>query len=131
MYIAREPRNDTQTLPFAPYKDVAKHLKQRAETDAKMHVVCYGFGGKMMKAYYPDCTYAKNKEDLLLEINNSKKNQKKLTIILGYLGINSKHPEHQDGVPLIKSKEKFHKSREFSSLEPLFKFEIIRAINSS
>ncbi|RZO18575.1 MAG: hypothetical protein EVB09_01270 [Verrucomicrobiaceae bacterium] len=131
LYIAREPRNNTQTLPFAPYKDVAKHLKQRAETGEEMQVVCYGFGGKMMKAYYPNCTYAKNKEDLLLEIDKSKKNQKKLTIILGYLDINSNHPEHQDGIPLIKSKEKFHKSREFSSLEPLFKFEIIRSISSS
>ena len=84
-----------------------------------------------MKAYYPNCTYAKNKEDLLFEINKSKKNQKKLTIILGYLDINSKHHEHQDGIPLIKSMENFHKSREFSSLEPLFNFEIIRAINSS
>lgn len=131
LYIAREPRNNTQTLPFAPYKDVAEHLKKRAERGEKMHIVSYGFGGKMMKIYYPNCTYAKNKEELLVEIDNSKKNQKQLTIILGYFEINRKHPEHQDGIPLIKSKEKFHKSREFSGLDPLFKFEIIRAINPS
>ncbi len=129
LYIAREPRNHTQTLPFAPYKDVAKHLKQRAETGDEMHVVCYGFGGKMMKFYYPNCTYVKNKEELLLEINKSKNSQKKLTVILGYLEINRKHPEHKDGIPLIKSNEKFHKSREFSGLDPLFKFEVIRAID--
>jgi hypothetical protein len=131
LYIAREPRNRTQTLPFAPYKDVAQHLKQRSERGEKMHVVCYGFGGDMMKFYYPNCTYAKNKEELLLEIDKSKKNQKKLTIILGYFEINNQHPEHQDGLTIIESKEKFHKSREFFGLEPLFKFEVIRAINSS
>ena len=131
LYIAREPRKNTQSFPFAPYKKVAQHLNERAEIGEKMHVVCYGFGGKMMKFYYPNSTYAKNKEELLFEIDNSKKNQKKLTIILGYLEINSKHPEHQDGITLIKSKEKFHKSREFFGLEPLFKFEVIRAINPS
>ena len=131
LYIAREPRKNTQSFPFAPYKKVAQHLNERAEIGEKMHVVCYGFGGKMMKFYYPNSAYAKNKEELLFEIDNSKKNQKKLTIILGYLEINSKHPEHQDGITLIKSKEKFHKSREFFGLEPLFKFEVIRAINPS
>ena len=83
----------------------------------------------MMKFYYPNCTYVKNKEELLLEINKSKNCQKKLTVILGYLEINRKHPEHKDGIPLIKSNEKFHKSREFSGLDPLFKFEVIRAID--
>ena len=131
LYIAREPRNRTQTLPFAPYKDVAEHLKQRSEGGEKIHVVCYGFGGKMMKLYYPNCTYVKNKKELLLEIDKSKQKQKKLTIILGYLAINNEHPDHRDGIPIIESKEKFHRSREFFGLEPLFKFDVIRAINPS
>ena len=127
--INSKQRKLTFNLPYSPQKEINKHVQQRKiNLDKPFEIVSYGFGGDLMKLYYPDLKVIRTSDKLKEIIKESKNQNQEVLVLFGYRYFNSKNPKNKDAIALLDSKTIFHMSRKFIGLDPMSEYEIFRLL---
>ena len=127
--INSKQRKLTFNLPYSPQKEINKHVQQRKiKLDKPFEIVSYGFGGDLMKLYYPDLKVIRTSDKLKEIIKESKNQKQEVLVLFGYRYFNSKNPKNKDAIALLDSKTRFHMSRKFIGLDPMSEYEIFRLL---
>ena len=123
-------RKLTLNRPHSTQKEIESYLKRRQDSGEVIDIISYGFGGKLMKLYFPASSIINTSDELKTKIVESNTNNRKLLILFGYRYLNSTEEENTEAMTILKSSEHFHKSREFNGLDPFSKYEVFRLINT-
>ena len=124
-------RKLTLNRPHSPQKEIEAYLNRRQDSGEIIDIASYGFGGELMKLYFPKSSLIYNEDDLKNKIIEARTDNKKLLILFGYRHLNSIENENEKAITLLDSSGDFHKSREFFALDPFSKYEVFRLINSN
>ena len=127
--INSKQRKLTFNLPYSPQKEINKHVQQRKiNLDKPFEIVSYGFGGDLMKLYYPDLKVIRTSDKLKEIIKESKNQKQEVLVLFGYRYFKSKNHKNKDAIALLDSKTRFHMSRKFIGLDPMSEYEIFRLL---
>ena len=127
--INSKQRKLTFNLPYSPQKEINKHVQQRKiNLNKPFEIVSYGFGGDLMKLYYPDLKVIRTSDKLKEIIKESKNQNQEVLVLFGYRYFNSKNPKNKDAIALLGSRTRFHMSRKFIGLDPMSEYEIFRLL---
>lgn len=125
LYTTRAQRSLLAQRPYAPFADVAGHLRMRAEESGPSHVIGYGLGGRMFQVYFPEAKFAKNGEDLAAEIRTADERGLPPLVVLGYRELNRNDPTYSSGFEILDRPGAFHEARGFPGIDPLFYFRVL------
>ena len=123
-------RKLTLNRPHSTQKEIESYLKRRQDSGEVINILSYGFGGKLMKLYFPESSIINTSDELKAKIAEASTDNKKLLILFGYRYLNSTGEENTEAITILESSENFHKSREFNGLDPFSKYEVFRLINT-
>ena len=123
-------RKLTLNRPHSTQKEIESYLNRRQDSGEVINILSYGFGGKLMKLYFPGLSIINTSDELKNKIAEANTNNEKLLILFGYRYLNSTGEENTEAITILESSENFHKSREFNGLDPFSKYEVFRLINT-
>jgi hypothetical protein len=127
IWLTAYQRQVLRTLPYAPFRDVAEYLEQRAiESGSQPVVICFGLGREALPLYYPRAIGTDDLTTMRELVNAAKNENKECLLVVGYPFFHSvKLPEAMD---YLRNPDHFEEVKGWPAIEPDFYFRVYRAV---